>query len=112
MLPGRQNADDWLKFMLLQKNLWPAFTTLGTLADEISAQAFSKERRRLQVQHLWREVRFIEGCCLTECTSMHPRGNPKEELDALLSDKAARRNRTDPYDEKRYRGAGIEEVQA
>ena len=27
MLPGRQDADDWLNFMLSQKNLWPTFTT-------------------------------------------------------------------------------------
>ena len=37
-------------------------------------------------------------------------GKSKGELDALLFDKAARRNHTDPYDEKRYRGARIEEV--
>ena len=29
MLPGRQDADDWLNFMLSQKNLWPTFTTRG-----------------------------------------------------------------------------------
>ena len=32
-------------------------------------------------------------------------------LHALLFDRAARRNRRDPYDEKKYRGAGIKEVQ-
>ena len=41
-----------------------------------------------------------------------PTGKSKEELDALLFDRAARRNRTDPYEEKKYRGAGIKEVQA
>ena len=29
MLPGRQDADDWLNFMLSQKNLWPTFTNAG-----------------------------------------------------------------------------------
>ena len=42
---------------------------------------------------------------MTECTSKHPLG------DALLFDRAARRNRTDPYDEKKYRGARIKAVQ-
>ena len=37
MLPGRQDADDWLNFMLSQKNLWPTFTTRGTLTEEVSA---------------------------------------------------------------------------
>ena len=41
-----------------------------------------------------------------------PTGKSKEELDALLFDRAARRNRTDPYEEKKYRGSGIKEVQA
>ena len=40
-----------------------------------------------------------------------PTGKSKEDLDALLFDRVARRNRTDPYDEKKYRGAGIKEVQ-
>ena len=56
MLPGRQDADDWLNFMLSQKNLWPTFTTRGTLTEEVSEQVFRKERRRLQAKHLWMEV--------------------------------------------------------
>ena len=62
MLPGRQDADDCLNFMLSQKNLWPTFTTRGTITEEISAQVFSKERRRLQVQHLWMVVNLSEEC--------------------------------------------------
>ena len=49
MLPGRQDADDWLNFMLSQKNLWPTFTTRGTLTEEVSEQVFSKERRQASV---------------------------------------------------------------
>ena len=41
-----------------------------------------------------------------------PTGKSEAELDALLFDKVARRNRKDPYEERRYRGAGIEEVRA
>ena len=41
-----------------------------------------------------------------------PTGKSKEELDALLFDRAARRNHTNPYEEKPYRGAAIKEVQA
>ena len=51
-------------------------------------------------------------CLLTEYTSKPPTGKSKEELDALLFDRAARRNRTDPYEKKKYRGSGIKEVQA
>ena len=59
----------------------------------------------------WRSS-YGGGCWLTECTSKHPlTGKSKEELDALLFDRAARRNRTDPYEEKKYRGARIKEVQ-
>ena len=41
-----------------------------------------------------------------------PTGKSKEELDALLFDRAARRNHTNPYEEKAYRGAANKDVQA
>ena len=112
MLPGRQDADDWLNFMLSQKNLWPTFTTRGTLTEEISEQVFSKARRRLQARHLWMVVKLRWGVLADRMYVKAPTGKSKEELDALLFDRAARRNRTDPYEEKRYRGSGIKEVQA
>ena len=40
-----------------------------------------------------------------------PTGKSKEDLETLLFDRVARRNRTDLYDEKKYRGAGLREVQ-
>ena len=40
-----------------------------------------------------------------------PTGKSKEDLETLLFDRVARRNRTDPYDEKKYSGAGLREVQ-
>ena len=112
MLPGPQEADDWLNFMLSQKNLWPTFTTRGTLNEEISAQAFSKERKRLQAFHLWMDVKLRWGVLLDRMYVTAPTGKSEAELDALLFDKVARRHRTDPYEEKKYRGAGIEEVRA
>ena len=39
-----------------------------------------------------------------------PTGKPKEYLNTLLFDRATRRNRKDPYEEKRYRGADIDAV--
>ena len=77
MLPGRQDADDWLNFMLSQKNLWPTFTTRGTLTEEVSEQVFSKERRRLPSICGWRS-NCGGGCLLTECTSKPPLGSPKQ----------------------------------
>ena len=112
MLPGRQDADDWLNFMLSQKNLWPTFTTRGTLTEEVSEQIFSKERRRLQAKHLCMEVKLRWRVLADRMYTKAPTGKSKEELDALLFDRAARRNRTDPYEEKSYRGAAIKEVQA
>ena len=112
MLPGRQDADDWLNFMLSQKNLWPTFTTRGTLTEEVSEQIFSKERRRLQAKHLWMEVKLRWRVLADRMYTKAPTGKSKEELDALLFDRAARRNRTDPYEEKSYRGAAIKEAQA
>ena len=89
MLPGRQDADDWLNFMLSQKNLWPTFTTRGTLTEEVSEQVFSKERRRLQAKHLWM-VKLRWRVLTDRMYTKAPTGKSKEELDALLFDRAAR----------------------
>ena len=112
MLPGCQDADDWLNFMLSQKNLWPTFTTRGTLTEEVSEQVFSKEPRRLQAKHLWMEVKLRWRVLADRMYSKAPTQKSKEELDALLFDRAARRNHTNPYEEKPYRGPAIKEVQA
>ena len=112
MLPGRQDADDWLNFMLSQKNLWPTFTTRGTLTEEVSEQVFRKERRRLQAKHLWMEVKLRWRVLADRMYTKAPTGKSKEELDALLFDRAARRSHTNPYEEKAYRGPAIKEVQA
>eukprot|EP00434_Breviolum_minutum_P044510 symbB.v1.2.039761.t1/scaffold6771.1/size17783/1 len=103
MLPGRQDADDWLNFMLSQKNLWP---TEGSL-NRSSAKSGAGCRPSICG---WRSS-CGGGCLLTECTPKPPLGSPKKNS-MLLFDRAARRNRTDPYEEKSYRGAAIKEVQA
>ena len=74
---ARQDADDWLNFMLSQKNLWPTFTTRGTLTEEISAQVFSKERRRLQAKHLWMVVKLRWGVLVDRMYVKAPPGSPK-----------------------------------
>eukprot|EP00434_Breviolum_minutum_P035286 symbB.v1.2.031227.t2/scaffold3601.1/size53442/2 len=112
MLPGRQDADDWLNFMLSQKNLWPTFTTRGTFTEEVSEQVFLKERRRLQTKHLWMEVKLRWRVLADRMYTVAPTGKSKEELDALLFDRAARRSHTNPYEEKAYRGPALKEVQA
>ena len=76
MLPGRQDADDWLNFMLSQMNLWPTFTTRGTLTEEISEQVFSKERRRLQARHLWMVVKLRWGVLADRMYVKAPTGPP------------------------------------
>ena len=40
-----------------------------------------------------------------------PTGKSKEDLETLLFDRVPRRNCTDSYDEKKYSGAGLKEVQ-
>ena len=82
------------------------------LTEEVSEQVFSKERRRLQAKHLWMQVKLRWQVLADRMYVKAPTEKSKEELDALLFDRAARRNRTDPYEEKSYRGAGIKEVQA
>ena len=111
MLPGRQDADDWLNFMLSQKNLWPTFTTRGTLTEEISEQTFRKERRRLQAKHLWMEVKLRWNVLADRMYTAAPTGKSREQLYALLFNKAARGSHKNPYEEKAYRGPGLTAVQ-
>ena len=112
MLPGRQDADDWLNFMLSQKNLWPTFTTRGTLTEEISEKIFRKERRRLQAKHLWMDVKLRWHVLDDRMYTGAPTGKSREQLYALLFDKAARGSQKNPYEEKAYRGPGLTAVQA
>ena len=94
MLPGRQDADDWLNFMLSQKNMWPAFTTQGTLIEEISEQVFSKERRRLQARHLWMEVKIWWGVL----ADRNVRQSPHREVQKRTGCSALRQGRqTQPH---------------
>ena len=100
MLPGRQDADDWLNFMLSQKNLWPTFTTRGTLTEEISDKTFRKERRRLQAKHLWMEVKLSWQVLADRMYTAAPTGKSREELYALLFNKAARAAKRIPMKKK------------
>ena len=112
MLPGRQDADDWLNFMLSQKNLWPTFTTRGSLTEEISEKTFRKERRRLQAKHLWMEVKLSWHVLADRMYTAAPTGKSREQLYALLFNKAARGSQKNPYEEKAYRGPALKAVQA
>ena len=53
----------------------------------------------------------VGGACRPD-VRQSPHREVKKELEALLFDRAARRNRTDPYEEKKYCGPGIKEVKA
>ena len=98
--------------MLSQKNLWPTFTTRGTLTEEISGQTFRKERRRLQAKHLWMEVKLRWNFLADRMYTKAPTGKSREQLNALLFDKAARGSQKNPYEEKAYRGPALKAVQA
>ena len=65
-----------------------------------------------QAKHLWMEVKLRWRVLADRMYTKAPTEKSKEELDALLLDRAARRNHTNPYEEKPYRGAAIKEVQA
>ena len=52
MLPGRQMADEWLDFMLSQRNLWPTFTTKRAPTERITERTFQwQERSPLNIPH-------------------------------------------------------------
>ena len=112
MLPGRQMADDWLDFMLSQRNLWPTFTTKGAPTEVITEKTFRKERRRLQAKHLWMEVKLSWNVLSGRMYTVAPTGKSREEIFELLFNRAARGSQRNPYEEKAYRGPAHSAVQA
>ena len=112
MLPGRQMADEWLDFMLSQRNLWPTFTTKGAPTEMITEKTFRKERRRLQAKHLWMDIKISWNLLLNRMYTEAPTGMSRQQLHDLLFNRAAKGNQRNPYEEKAYRGPDHREVQA
>ena len=97
-------ADDWLDFMLSQRNLWPTLTTKGASAEMVTEQTLRKERRRLQAKHLWIDIKVTWDILYNRTYTEAPTGMSREQLYDLLFNRAARSNRKNPYEEKEYRG--------
>ena len=71
MLPGRQMADEWLDFMLSQRNLWPTLSTKEVPTEMITEKTF----RRLQAKHLCGWTSRLAGTCYsTVCIRRLPLG--------------------------------------
>ena len=101
MLPGCQMADDWLDFMLSQRNLWPS----------IAEKTFRKERRRLQAKHLWMEVKLSWNVLSDRMYRVTLTGKSREQLYELLFNRAAtakgipkRKHTVDPPTKKSRHG--------
>ena len=78
----------------------------------ITEKPFRKERRRLQAKHLWMEVKLSWNVLSDRMYTVAPTGKSREQLYALLFNKAARGSQKNPYEEKAYRGPAHKEVQA
>eukprot|EP00434_Breviolum_minutum_P045694 symbB.v1.2.041024.t1/scaffold7749.1/size9534/2 len=110
MLPGRQLADEWLDFMLSQRNLWPTFTTKGAPTERITERTFRKERRRLQAKHLWMDIKITWDLLFNRMCTEAPTGMSREQLYDLLFNRATKGNQRNPYEEKAYRGPDYNEA--
>ena len=104
MLPGRQLADEWLDFMLSQRNLWPTFTTKGAPTEMITERTFRKERRRLQAKHLWMDIKITWNLLFNRMYTEAPTGMSREQLYDLLFNRATKGNQRNPYEEKAHSG--------
>ena len=54
----------------------------------------------LQVKHLWMEVKLRWNVLADQMYTKAPTGKSREQLNALLFDKAARGSQNNPYEEK------------
>ena len=110
MLPGRQLADEWLDFMLSQRNLWPTFTTKGASTEKISERIFRKERRRLRAKPRWMRIKIIWDSLHNRMYTAAPTGKSREQLYELLFNRATKSSLRNPYEEKEYHGPDHREV--
>ena len=108
MLPGRQLADEWLDFMLSQRNLWPTFTTKGAPTEMITERTFPKERRRLQAKHVWMDIKITWNLLFNRMYTEAPTGMSREQLYDLLFNRATKGNQRNPYEEKAYSGPDLQ----
>ena len=88
------------------------FTTKGALTEVIAEKTFRKERRRLQVKHLWMEVKLSWDVLSDRMYTVASTRKFREQLYELLFNRAARGSQKNPYKEKAYRGPAHKEVQA
>ena len=112
MLPGRQDADDWLNFMLSQKNLWPTFTTRGTLTEEVSEQVIRVRAVTPGSPVKKQSIEFIFGLSRggSGVHTISKRPPPQLDLHPQMLGLQPAPLFTD--EEKPYRGAANKEVQA
>ena len=68
LLPGRQDADDWLNFMLSQKNLWPTFTTRGLSQRRFPNRPFARSGAGCRPSISGWRSSCAGTCWLTGCT--------------------------------------------
>ena len=80
MLPGRQDADDWLNFMLSQKNLWPTFTTRVLSLKRSTHRSLVESGAGYRPSICGWKSSWGGECWLTECTPGLPLGSPKKNL--------------------------------
>ena len=84
----------------------------GLLQRRLPKRPFRKERRRLQAKHLWMEVKLSWNVLADRMYTVALSGKSREQLYALLFNKAARGSQKNPYEEKAYRGPAHKAVQA
>ena len=110
MLPGRQSADDWLDFMLSQRNLWPTYSPKGAPIEMLTEQTLRRERRKLQAKHLWLDVKVQFHLLGNRMHASAPTGLTRQQLEELLFCRSTKENLTNPYEQQEYRGPRREEV--
>ena len=79
MLPGRQDADDWLNFMFIAEETYGLPLQPGVLSQRRSQNRSSSKSGagcRPSICGWWSS--YGGGCLLTECTSKPPLGSPKK----------------------------------
>ena len=107
LLPGTSSASEWRDLLQSRRQFWPTLTTRHASLVPVSAEALQRERRQMQVKHLWYnlDIRWVD--LKDKLEVLAPIGLTRDDIwrHPFLT-----KQRKNPYEEGCYTGEDLEDV--
>ena len=107
LLPETSTASEWRDLLQSRRQFWPTLTTQHVSLVPVSAEALQRERRQMQVKHLWYnlDIRWVD--LEEKLEVLASTGLTKNDIWRHLFLTKQRKN---PYVEGCYNGEDFEDV--